>query len=85
MLTSKIKRLSDTFEAWCRGAESPTEESWIQFRHDLKDLTFQVAMLELGVDTSVIDAAREAAPQAGNVVAFRPRPKPGPREPGGAA
>jgi hypothetical protein len=75
MLAAKMKRLRDTFERWTRGDPYPTPEAWLMFRQDLKDMAFEVAMLELGVDLTVVDIAVEAAKADGKVVVLQPRPK----------
>jgi hypothetical protein len=72
MLSADVKRLRDTFEAWGRGDPFPDEEAWRQFNRDLRDLQFRVAMLELGVDLTVVDVAVEATKPNSNVVFLRP-------------
>jgi hypothetical protein len=74
MVSAKLKRLRDTFAAWSRGDPFPDEESWLQFGHDLREVTFAVAMLELGVDLTVVDIAVEAARPDSNVMVF-PQPR----------
>lgn len=71
MLAAEMKRLRDTFEGWTRGDPYPTEEAWLLFRNDLKHLTSKVAMLELGVDLTVVDVAVEAARPNSNVVVLQ--------------
>jgi hypothetical protein len=73
MVSAKIRRLRDTFEAWSIGRPFPTIEAWFEFRRELKEITFEVAMLELGVDLNVVDVAVELAKPHSNVVFLQPR------------
>jgi hypothetical protein len=73
MLTAEMKKLRDTFEGWTRGNPFPTIEAWFQFRNELRELSFKVAMLELGVDLTVVDVAVEASKAGSNVVVLQPR------------
>ncbi len=75
MLSTKIMRLRETFDAWSKGNPYPTEQAWLQFARELRDLQFEAAMLELGVDLSVIDVAVEMTKPHSNVVVLRPRPQ----------
>lgn len=86
MLSAKIKRLRDTFDGWTRGNPYPTIEAWAQFSRELREITFEAAMLELGVDLTVVDVAVEAAKSDHRVVLF-PRDRMRRRDPvdGGAA
>lgn len=77
MLSAKIKRLRETFDAWNRGDPFPTPEAWIQFGRELREITFEAAMLELGVDLTVVDAAVEAAKANSNVIVLQPRKRRG--------
>lgn len=70
MVSAKLKRLRDTVDAWSNGSLTMTTADWLAFRHDLKAITFEVAILELGIDLSVIDAAVEAATADSTVVLF---------------
>lgn len=70
MLSADMKRLRETFDAWGRGQPFPTIEAWHQFASDLREMTFKVAMLELGVDLAVVDVAVEAARPDTRVVLF---------------
>ena len=56
-------------------------EAWFEFRRELKEITFEVAMLELGVDPTVVDVAVAAAKPHSNVVVLQPRA----RNPAGGA
>jgi len=86
MISAKIKRLRDTFEAWSRGDPYPTTQTWLQFNRDLKEIAFEAAMLELGVDLTVVDVAVELAKPDTNVVFLQPRAARGvPRGDGGGS
>jgi hypothetical protein len=82
MLAADIKRLRDTFEGWTYGRPYPTVEAWQQFRRELKELSFKVAMLELGVDLTVVDVAVEVAKPDTRVVLFPVNRTRRPIEPG---
>ncbi|UGA45983.1 hypothetical protein HU230_0008070 [Bradyrhizobium quebecense] len=73
MLATEIADLCKTFKSWSDGKPYPTLEAWLEFDRRLRALHARVAMLELGVDPSVIDIAAEAPAPDSRVVVLQPR------------
>jgi hypothetical protein len=68
MLSTDLKRLHETVEGWFNGTVAFTSESAMTFKRDLGLCAARAALMEIGVDVSVLDAAAEAAKPGSNVV-----------------